>query len=131
MLLIKVIALNLSNISIFIQSYYAQGYVVKCPECSKQFKFKNIPIENRQMNKWSTSFFCPRCRVLLKPNKVFEVLNISSLSMVTLGIFSLLLKLWLTIEISFSISLALIITGVLLYYFSFKYLKLIRSDLKR
>ena len=101
---------------------------MKCPECSKQFEFKSVPLEDRVMNKLSTSFICPRCRALLKPDKRFELLSIVSLLMLALGVFSILFKLWLNIGISYPVSVFFSIFGTSMYYINFKNIRLLSSN---
>lgn len=101
---------------------------MKCPECFKQFEFKSVPLEDRVMNKLSTSFICPRCRVLLKPDKRFELLSIVSLLMSALGVFSILFNVWLNIGLSYPVSVVFIVIGISIYYINFKNIRLLSSN---
>jgi hypothetical protein len=101
---------------------------VKCPECSKKFKFKNVPFEDRVMNAFYTSFKCPKCRVLLKPDKRFQILSSLSLLIIALCVFGVLLQVWLNIGLSYEASGVLGLIGILLLYINSKNIRLLNSN---
>lgn len=101
---------------------------VKCPECSSEFVFKNVPFEDRAMNVFSTSFKCPECRVLLKPDQRFKILSNISILIVVASIFGFLFKDLLSIGLSYEISVCFALFGMLLWYISSKNIRLLRSN---
>ncbi|MFT5759723.1 MAG: hypothetical protein ACI9LM_004490 [Alteromonadaceae bacterium] len=110
-------------------NYYKNGWhcwekFVICPNCSGKFEFKNISFEDRIIERLSTSFICPGCRVLLKPDRRYELLSLSSLLLIVLGVCGIVFKSSLNIEFGDSIFGGFSVTGVLLYYLSFKNIRL-------
>lgn len=101
---------------------------MKCPECSKKFKFKNVPFQDRVMDAFSTSFKCPKCRVLLKPDQKFQIISNLSLLIIVLSVFGVLLQVWLNMGLSYMSSAVLCLIGILLWYINLKNIRLLNSN---
>ena len=101
---------------------------MKCPECSKKFKFKNVPMEDRIINAFSTTFKCPECRILLKPDTKFQLLSNASLLIIMLCVLNVLFKTSLNIGLSDETTGILGLIGLLSGYIGFKKTKLLVVD---
>ena len=93
---------------------------MKCPECSTKFLFKNVPLEDRVINAFSTSFKCPECRILLKPDKKFEIVSNISILIITASILGLIFKDFLNIGLSYQIMVLIGGIGMLIWYINSK-----------
>lgn len=91
---------------------------MKCPECSIQFKFKNIPFEDRITEKWSTAFLCPGCRAILKPDRKFEILSNVAIAVLAVGALGFLFRVWLDLGLTYPISGILAVIAIAIYWLS-------------
>ncbi|MGI2178853.1 hypothetical protein [Shewanella frigidimarina] len=97
---------------------------MKCTECSMEFVLKDVPLEDRVINAFSTSFKCPACWVLLKPDQRFEIVSNVSILIIGTSIFGFIFKDWLNIGLSYEITGCFGLLGILLWYINSKNIRL-------
>ena len=98
---------------------------MKCPKCSTTFKYLDVPNEDRVVNSFATSFKCPKCRVLLKPDQRFKIGSNLSLFLLAIGSFGFMFKVWLNIGLNYETSGFFGLAGVLLFYVNLKNIRLL------
>lgn len=104
--------------------YGSKESVVKCPECSTEFVFKYVPIEDRVINAFSTSFKCPACGILLKPDQRFQIVSNVSILIIVTSFLVFVFKDLLDISLSYEVTGFFGLLGILLWYISSKKIRL-------
>ena len=59
---------------------------MKCPNCQKQFKFKEVPLNERYLKASVTIFPCIHCRILLEPGRTYKLSMNGGILLATIGI---------------------------------------------
>ena len=59
---------------------------MECPNCKENYKFYEVPLQNRNMKFLVTEFLCPYCGIWLKPDRQFSILSICYMSFFLLSI---------------------------------------------
>ena len=105
---------------------------MKCPECSKVFKYRDVPSEDRVNNLMSTSFNCPRCRIILTPDKRFQIINAISELIIVISLIIIWVKAMFVNPVLSGLSYGVIGTigliGLLLCYINFMKIKLLSNN---